>query len=86
MAILGLQGAHQFYLGNWSRGISIAFCVHGSMFWFAFLKDHERATGEPLTVVPMLLILVGLLIGLGLFLWDLFTLRKQARRVNGLTE
>ena len=80
-AILGLQGVHQFYLGNYIRGIVIAGCVHIPIFAFAWMT--ERVGGNPQLIgpayglVPMLAILVSLLIGMGLFLVDLFTLKKQ---------
>lgn len=87
MAFLGLQGIHQFYLGNWRRGAMIAFFIHAPMFWFAYLDGQARTTGVPMAenpslLVPLLWITVGLFVGLGLFIWDLFTLHKQARKLN----
>ncbi len=78
-AFLGLQGVHQFYVGRWARGLLIAFFIHAPTFWFAYLDQQTKATGEPLQLVPALLIVVGLSIGLGMWLYDLFTLRKQMR-------
>jgi hypothetical protein len=77
LAFLGLQGAHQFYLGNWKRGLLIAVFCHAPIFWFAYLNDQSLASGEPIELLPSLIIFFGLLTGLGLFLWDVFTLPKQ---------
>ncbi len=82
LAFLGLQGAHQFYLGNWKRGLAIAGFIHLPTFWFAHLNDISKATGEPIPPVPCLFILLSLLIGLGLFLQDLFTLPKRLNNKN----
>ena len=75
--IFGFQGVHQFYLGRYVRGLLLAFLIHGPIFWFAYLEQQTRTTGEPMTLIPALLILFGLLSGLGMWIYDLFTLRRQ---------
>lgn len=82
LAFLGLQGAHQFYLGNWKRGLAIAGLIHLPTFWFAHLDGVSKATGEPLPLGPALIIFFALLTGIGLFLQDLFTLHKRFKRVT----
>lgn len=80
-AILGLQGVHQFYLGNYLRGLLIALTVHSSMFAFGYMVDQAggdpQAVGPMFGLLPLLGVLVGLMIGLGLFVVDLFTLKSQ---------
>lgn len=82
LAFLGLQGLHQFYLGRWWRGLTLAALIHLPTFWFAYLNDHSLATGEPIPMVPSLIIFFSLLIGLGLFVWDVFTLPRQFERAE----
>ncbi len=80
-AFLGLQGVHQFYVGNYLRGLTIALAVHVPMFAFGYMV--EKSGGDPQQVgfvfglLPMLAVVIGLMIGLGLFFVDLFTLKKQ---------
>jgi TM2 domain-containing membrane protein YozV len=80
MAFLGLQGIHQFYLGNWKRGLSILLLCHAPVFWFAYLEQQSQATGEPIALVPSIIIFFALIAGLILFLQDGFTLHKQYQR------
>lgn len=78
--IFGLQGVHQFYLGNYRRGFTIFFLIHGATFLFAYLEQQGYFNNpEPsLTILAVLLgIMLSLLIGLGLWLRDVFTLKKQ---------
>ncbi len=81
-AFVGFQGVHQFYLGRWGRGLMIAFLIHVPCFWFAYLDQKAKATGEPQELVPMLFIFFGLLGGLGMWLYDLVTLRKQLQALE----
>lgn len=81
-AFLGFQGAHQFYLGNWFRGLLLAALIHLPMFWFAYLNDKFEKTGEQIPLAPLLVIFFALLGGMILFAWDLFTLRKQVKNLN----
>lgn len=83
-AILGLQGVHQFYLGNYLRGLAIAGFIHVPMFAFAYMVDkaggNPNAVGPMFGLMPLLALLIGLMIGFGLFIVDLFTLKKQIHR------
>ncbi len=82
--VLGLQGVHQFYIGNYLRGAVIAISIHIPIFAFAYMM--EKAGGDPNVVGPMFGLLplfamqISLLIGMGLFIADLFTLKKQIKR------
>lgn len=80
--IFGFQGVHQFYLGNWRRGLLILVSIHASTFWFAYLEQQSRTLGQEMPLVPVLVIFVGLLVGLGVWVMDLFTLRRQLREPN----
>lgn len=80
LAVLGMQGAHQYYLGRWWRGLMIAVPIHGGIWWFAWLNDQAQVSGEPMPLMPLLIILVALLVGTGVLLIDLFTLPRQIER------
>lgn len=83
LAVLGLQGAHQFYLGNYLRGITLATLIHLPIFAFAYMLEKAgnvpNLVGEMFGIVPLLLIWFALLAGIILFLADVFTLKKQLK-------
>lgn len=78
LLFFGLQGLHQFYLGNWRRGLGIAALTHLPVFWFAYLTDQVQKTGVEMALLPQFIIFFSLVCGLLMVLWDLFSLRRQA--------
>jgi len=84
LLIFGTFGAHQFYLSNKKKGLYLLATAGISQF-LLFTSMKQSMFYGPSSLndnIILWIAITGAVLGAPVWIWDLFTLHKQVRKIN----